>query len=116
MPAQKRAGRGRRIETGDFRSKQDAPPLVATLSGVALRVGTYVGNAIAFDATSPLWNGSTDYRFAQEFLTRANDRRRTLQLARIPMVLIGAVLAVYIFLFGRLLFGDYGALLPLFLF
>src|ERR1700716_2375547 len=30
------------IETGDFRLKQDAPPLVATLSGIALRVGTFL--------------------------------------------------------------------------
>ena len=104
------------IETGDFRLKQDAPPLVATLSGAALRVGTYFGNQITFDASSRLWSSSTEYRFGQEFLARSNDRRRTLQIARIPMVLIGAALAVYIFLFGRLLFGDYGALLPLFLF
>ena len=104
------------IETGDLRLKQDAPPLVATLSGVALRIGTYLGNQIAFDAASPLWSRSTEYRFAQEFFANAGDRRRTLQMARIPMVLIGAALAVYIFLFGRLLFGDYGALLPLYLF
>src|ERR1700704_3800346 len=37
------------IETGDFRLKQDAPPLVATLSGVALRAGTYLGNEILFE-------------------------------------------------------------------
>jgi hypothetical protein len=104
------------IETGDFRLKQDAPPLVATLSGAALRVGTYFGNEITFDASSRLWRSSTEYRFGQEFLARSKDRRRTLQIARLPMVLIGAALAVYIFLFGRLLFGDYGALLPLFLF
>jgi hypothetical protein len=104
------------IETGDFRLKQDAPPLVATLSGMALRVGTFLGNQIAFDAASPLWNGSTEYQFAQQFFARAPDRYRTLQLARVPVVLIGTALAVYIFLFGRLLFGDYGALLPLLLF
>jgi hypothetical protein len=104
------------IETGDFRLKQDAPPLVATLGGMALRVGTFFGNQMVFDAASPLWNGSTEYQFAQQFFARVPDRHRTLQLARIPVVLIGAALAVYIFLFGRLLFGDYGALLPLLLF
>src|SRR5436190_11665789 len=104
------------IETGDFRLKQDAPPLVATLGGVALRVGTFFGNQIAFDAASPLWNGSTEYRFAQQFFARVSDRHRTLQLARIPVVLIGAALALYLFLLGRLLFGDYGGLLPLLLF
>ena len=104
------------VETGDFRLKQDAPPLVATLGGLALRVGTFLGNQIAFDAASPLWNGSTEYQFAQQFFARAPDRYRTLQLARVPVVLIGTALAVYIFLFGRLLFGDYGALLPLLLF
>ena len=83
---------------------------------MALRVGTYLGNQISFDATSPLWRGSTEYRFAEQFFARARDRHRTLQTARIPMVVIGAALAVYIFLFGRLLLGDYGALLPLFLF
>jgi Dolichyl-phosphate-mannose-protein mannosyltransferase len=104
------------VETGDFRLKQDAPPLVATLGGMALRVGTYFGNQIVFDALSPLWNGSTEYQFAQQFFARAPDRHRTLQIARIPLVVIGAALAVFIFLFGRRLFGDYGALVPLFLF
>lgn len=104
------------IETGDFRLKQDAPPLVATLAGAALRVGTYFGNPISFDATSPLWSGSTEYQFAQQFFARVHDRYRTLQTARIPVVLIGAALAVYIFRFGQLLLGDYAALLPLFLF
>src|SRR5438093_11415192 len=106
------------LETGDFRLKQDAPPLVGTLSGVALRAGGYLGNQIAFDAASPLWDRSTEYQFAQRFFALAHDRYRTLQIARIPLVLIGAALAVYIFLLGRLVspFGDDGALLPLFLF
>src|SRR3954471_6441334 len=56
------------IETGDFRLKQDAPPLVATLSGTALRAGTYLGNHVTFDASSRLWSSSTEYRFGQEFL------------------------------------------------
>ena len=104
------------VETGDFRLKQDAPPLVATLGGMALRIGGYFGNKIPFDATSPLWSGATEYQFAQRFLASAPDPYRTLQMARIPVVLIGAALAVYVFWFGRLLAGDYGALLALFLF
>jgi hypothetical protein len=104
------------LETGDFRLKQDAPPLVATLGGMALRLGASFGNEMHFDATSPLWSGASEYRFAEQFFARTDDRYRTLQTARLPMVLIGAALAVYVFLFGRLLLGDYGALLPLFLF
>ena len=104
------------VETGDFRLKQDAPPLVATLSGLALRLGTYFGNQVSFDTSSRLWSGPTEYRFAEQFFARANDRYRTLQIARVPVVLLGATLAVYVFLFGRLLWGDYAALLPLFLF
>ena len=104
------------IETGDFRLKRDAPPLVPTLSGAALWIGSYLGNPIAFDATSPLWRAPTEYRFAEQFFEGAGDRHRALQTARVPMVVIGAALAVYIFLFGRLLLGEYGALLPLFLF
>jgi hypothetical protein len=83
---------------------------------MALRVGTYFGNELLFDTTSPLWSGSTEYQFAAQFFARAHDRYRTLQIARVPMVFIGAALALYVFLFGRLLLGDYGALLPLFLF
>jgi len=104
------------VETGDFRLKQDAPPLVATLSGLALRIGTYFGNEVSFDTTSRLWSVSTEYRFAEQFLARAADRYRTLQIARLPVVFLGATLAVYVFLFGRLLWGEYAALLPLFLF
>lgn len=104
------------VETGDFRLKQDAPPLVATLSGLALKVSTMFGNTLVLDTDSRLWNGRTEYRFAEEFLARAGDARRTLQIARIPVILIGALLALYLYLFGRLLVGDYGALVPLFLF
>ena len=62
------------VETGDFRLKQDAPPLVATLSGLALRLGTYLGNEVSFDTSSRLWSGPTEYRFAEQFLARAADR------------------------------------------
>ena len=103
------------VETGDFRLKRDAPPLVATLSGLALRIGTYFGNEVSIDTGSRLWTGPTEYRFAEQFLARASDRLRTVQIARVPVVLIGAVLALYVFLFGRLLWGGYAALLPLFL-
>jgi hypothetical protein len=104
------------VETADFRLKRDAPPLVATLSGLALRIGTYFGNAVSFDTRSRLWSGPTEYRFAEEFLAAAGDRHRTVQIARLPVVLLGAALAAYVFLFGRLLWGGYAALVPLFLF
>jgi hypothetical protein len=104
------------VQAGDFRLKRDAPPLVSTLSGLALTLGTHFGNDVWFDGTSPLWNGRTEYRFAAQFLARAQDRYRTLQIARIPVVLIGATLALYLFRFGRLLLGGEAALLPLFLF
>jgi len=104
------------VETGDFRLKQDAPPLVATLSGLALRFGTYLGNQVFLDTSSRLWSGSTEYRFAEQFFAKAADPHRTLQIARLPVVLVGTALALYVFLFGRRLWGGYAALLPLFLF
>ena len=104
------------VETGDFRLKQDAPPLVATLSGLALKVSTLFGNTLVLDTGSRLWTGRTEYRFAEEFLARAGDARRTVQIARVPVILIGALLAFYLYRFGRLLAGAYGALVPLFLF
>jgi hypothetical protein len=107
------------VETGDFRLKQDAPPLVSTLSGIALKIGTAFGNTLVFDADSRLWSGRTEYAFAQRFLAAAGSRQRTIQIARFPVVMIGALLAFYLFRFGRILFGDdgdYWALLPLLLF
>src|SRR3954469_10742045 len=58
------------LQTGDFRLKQDSPPLVPTLSGLALAVGTQLGNAVWFDPSSPLWSGRTEYRFADQFFAR----------------------------------------------
>jgi hypothetical protein len=104
------------VESGDFRLKPDAPPLVATLSGLALGVGTLFGNAVFFDRDSRLWSGRTEYQFSRQFLARAEDRQRTLLIARLPVVLIAAVLGAYLYRFGRLLIGEYGALLPLFLY
>ena len=104
------------VETGDFRLKQDAPPLVSTLSGVALKIGTAFGNTVVFDAGSRLWSARTEYAFAQRFLAGAGNRLRTLQIARLPVVMIGALLAIYLYGFGRILIGGYGAFLPLVLF
>ena len=104
------------LELGDFRLKRDAPPLMKALVGTALRLGSYLGNGSTFDAQSELQKRESEYQFAEQFFAGATDPHRTLQIARLPVVLIGAVLAVYLFLFGRLLFGEYGTLLPLFLF
>ena len=52
--------------------KRDAPPLVPTLSGVALRIDTHLGHPISLDATSPLWRAEAEYRFAEQFFARFN--------------------------------------------
>jgi hypothetical protein len=111
------------LETGDFRLKRDAPPLVATLAGGALRLARAAGLPIVLPLASPEWERSArrepgaEYMFARAFFeAEGNDGRRMLQVARLPVVAVGVLLGVVLFRWSAQLFGTAGGLLALLLF
>ena len=57
------------------------------------------------------------FSYSNEFLFENNaDGRRLLFSARIPMVILGTILGIFVFLWSRLLWGEQGGLLSLFLY
>lgn len=104
------------LETGDFRMHREAPPLIPTLSGIALEaLGAFV--PIGFSTDGPDWEEAREYAFARHFFHEDNSRGfLMLTAARVPIVLLGVLLGLGIYRFGKLLFGAPGGLLALAIF
>ena len=114
------------LETGEYCLKQDAPPMIPLLSAVAVQA--LAGKEVElpesiserFHSIKKLWSerdfdSTQEYGLATEFF-RINDAGRTIgliQLARIPMVLIGCLLGVYLYRFAELLYGAIPGLIAL---
>ena len=101
------------LETGDFRMHREAPPLIPTLSGIALEaLGAFV--PIGFSTDGPDWEEAREYAFARRFFHEDNSRGfLMLTAARVPIVLLGVLLGLGIYRFGKLLFGAPAGLLAL---
>lgn len=61
--------------------------------------------------------GSNFYPYSLKFLFENNiDGRKLLFYSRLPMVILGVILGIYVFVWGRMLYGSKGGLLALFLY
>ncbi|MEM9410996.1 MAG: glycosyltransferase family 39 protein [Planctomycetota bacterium] len=107
------------LETGEYSLKQDAPPLIPLLSAMAIKVYEFLGNEVTlsepiksqFDEIQQLWSirsidSAKEYTVATEFF-HENEGPTLIQVARIPITLLGALLALYLFRFATVLFGPY---------
>lgn len=111
------------LELGDFRLKRDAPPLLSTLAGLAMHAAELAGLRVAMPIPGATWDRckrwslGAEWKFGREmFAHQGTDGFAALQVARLPILLFGLLLGVYLFIWGRRLFGDAGALLALGLF
>jgi len=109
-------------KTADFRINPEHPPLAKLLAGIPLLFVNPV-----FDTRHPSWSHArTDqgFEFAFRFIldtppnlrpdnVRPERHREILFWARTPIVLMGMVLCLYLYLLARLLFGNAAALLTL---
>ena len=116
------------IETGEYALKQDSPPLIPLLSASAVKIYELFGNEITlseeiqsqFDEVKELWSArslesSKEYSLATKFF-HENNGPTLIQVARAPIILLGAMLAFYLFRFATILFGPKIALCVLFLY
>ena len=108
------------LELGDFRLKRDAPPLLSTLAGLAMHAGELAGLRVALPIPGATWERckkwslGAEWRFGREmFAHEGTDGFAALQVARLPVLLFGLLLGVYLFVWSRRLFGDAAALLVL---
>ncbi|MBI3736341.1 glycosyltransferase family 39 protein, partial [Candidatus Sumerlaeota bacterium] len=108
------------FQTHDFRLKKDAPPLVATLAYFAVRVLETFTHPLKFSILNKYWDLGdvfNEYKFASYFICNDNSNGYAiLQSARTPIVLLGVLLGIFVFLRARALFGPLGGLAALFIY
>ena len=118
------------LETGDYALKQDAPPLVPLLAATAVKLlGAPPEITLSeeikteFPEIKRRWRNreysSTDEYFLARDFVQLNDEGREIgliQYARLPMVALASLLAIYIYRFGKILYGSFAGLAGLFLF
>jgi len=103
------------LEKGTFRYNMTNPPLVKVLAAIPLlALGPELPAAEGDPAT---WNEVEQWRYARRFLYENRvDARRMIAWARMPTVLIAALIGVLVCAWSRRLYGERAALLSLFLF
>ena len=100
----------------DMRFNEEHPPLAKVLAAIPL-----AATGVRADYQGPMWTHSSSFFagmagqwfFGSQVLLRLNDPRRTLLLARAPMLLLMLALGWCIFRFARRLGGDWAGLLCL---
>ncbi len=94
----------------DHRMNPDHPPLVRRWAALPL-----LFLHVKFDATDHAWRVARPWEFGKRLLFRWNDASRLLFWGRLPIVLLGGILALAVFAWTRLHWGLPAALLSLLL-
>jgi len=97
------------LTTGDFRLNPQHPPLIKLLAALPL-----LALGAQIDREDPGWRSSPpdEWGFGERFLYR-QDADRLLFWGRVPMILLGLVLAAYVYAWSRALFGPVAGLVSL---
>lgn len=105
------------VNTGDFRLDRTHPPLLRMLMGIPLQfVPIHLPPLQEEKWSSPEAN-MLGYVIGWELLLGGmNDWRLLLTVARIPILLLSVGLGVLLFIWGRELYGNAGALVVLFIY
>ena len=95
------------VKLHDYRLNTEHPPLAKILAGLPL---------LLINPNIPDYN-EDQWTYAHKFFFESgNDADKMLFLARIPFILIGILLGIYVFYFSKELFGVKAGLLSLFLY
>jgi hypothetical protein len=97
------------LKTGEIRLNPQHPPLVKLLGAVPL---LWVDPTIDLSDPSFRYEPPREWEFGFRFF-EANDVDRVLFWARLPIVLLSALTGLFVFLWGRDLFGPWAGLLAL---
>lgn len=99
------------LQEGSHRIKRDAPPLISTLAGWAVRVSGG-SRGVEAGAESALQQAeSNEYTFATAYFRLHKERaRQIIRAARFPIACLGLILGFILFLWARELYGPAGGL------
>ncbi|HLC84575.1 MAG TPA: glycosyltransferase family 39 protein [Candidatus Nanoarchaeia archaeon] len=90
------------LKTFDFRMNSEHPPLIKELAAIPL---LFVNAYLPLEHES--WNDTLEWEFgAQTLYFQNSNSDQIIFWARVPMILLGVLLGIYIFLFGRALYGP----------
>ena len=93
------------LKTGDFRMSRSHPPLINALSALPLLARSDVNLPLEH----PSWAASNYFIFSDVFMWQANDNAQSLLVgARVPIILLGTLLAAALFWWARQLAGPIG--------
>jgi predicted membrane-bound dolichyl-phosphate-mannose-protein mannosyltransferase len=98
------------LKLGDHRLNPEHPPLVKTLAALPL-----LFMDVTIKPDDEAWALRRQWEFGKRFLYRWNDADRLLFWGRLPVVALGALLGVSVFLWARHRYGQRAASLALFL-
>ena len=105
------------VTTGDFRLDRTHPPLIRLLIGWPLRFIPITLPPLQMEKWDTPDSYFLGYRLGWEMLLGgANDWRKILFLARLPILLLSCGLAGLVYLWGKKLYGTAGGLTSLFLY
>ncbi|MEZ4642148.1 MAG: glycosyltransferase family 39 protein [Chloroflexota bacterium] len=92
------------LKTGDFRMSSSHPPLINLLSAVPL---LWLDN-VNLPTDHPSWEASDYFVFSDVFLWQVNDNpQQILVWGRWPVILLGALLALALFVWARQMAGPW---------
>ncbi|MBD3310544.1 phospholipid carrier-dependent glycosyltransferase [Candidatus Woesearchaeota archaeon] len=97
-----------KLRTGDFRLNREHPPLVNMISAFPL---LFIHTELNLD--SPHWEAADGHDFGEQYLFGVNVRKldQILFLARLPIVILGAILVILVYKWSKELYGKRAALL-----
>jgi hypothetical protein len=98
------------LAKGDYRLNPEHPPLVKLLAAAPLRL-----LPVTMETEDVTWRARRQWEFGRRFLYRWNDADRLLFYGRLPIVGLGALLALAVYLWARRWEGRLAAAVALFL-
>lgn len=101
------------INTMDYRLNPEHPPLIKMIAGIPL---VFINPSLPLAGEN--WEKADQWGFGNEFFFEANKGRidQIVFWARVPIVLLGIILGIFVFMWARDLYGEKAGLFALLLY
>ena len=95
-------------KTADFKMNPEHPPLAKLLAGFPLWI-----SGAEIDVEDDTWKNNQQWEFGKKVLFSWNEYRKTLFLARLPIIFLGVLLCFVVYLFAKEIYGQKAAWIAL---
>lgn len=100
------------LKTGDYRLNQEHPPLLKIVAALPL-----LAMDLDFDTGHPSWRAGNEWVFGEQFVNQNKvSAQRIIFWGRSPMVGLGVLLGLVVFMWAREIYGSRAGLLALLLY